>query len=464
MLIQCPKQWSEMTFGSCELGDQRRTQRLVQVAAGLARHIGQSMVKSCANDAEIEGAYRLIRNNEVSSTAMAEGGFKATARLAAQADTLLALEDSTSLSFQHSVRESLGPVSNNKDSQHQGFMVHSVLLVDAGAEQTVGLIEQSRWTRSAEAHGKKHQRKYRAYNAKESSKWQKASEAMSERLGAVMGRTISVCDRESDIYDYLSYKVTQQQRFIVRVAQNRSIEGSGPGRLFELTEQLQGVGQYRINVPQKGGRKARKATMEISYAPVALLSPKNRKADQPTLSLTVVQCREITKHQKDGLHWLLLTQEPVSSAAQARQIVHYYEQRWKIEEYHKAWKSGGTQVEKQRMQMAGNLERMVVILGFIAVRLLQLREVVMGNEQAKKLPCTQLLQPVEWQVLWLKRERHRLPSTPPSLHWAYYALAKLGGWYDSKRTGKVGWSALWEGWFKLEQLVEGATLSASLPS
>jgi len=464
MLIQCPKQWSEITFGSCNLGDERRTQRLVQVAEGLARHIGQSMVKSCANDAEIEGAYRLIRNNEVSSKAIAEGGFKATATLAAQSDTLLALEDSTSISFKHSVRDALGPVGNNKDSQHQGFMVHSVLLVDAMTEQTVGLIEQSRWTRSAKTHGKRHQRKHRAYKAKESSKWLKASEAMSGRLGTIMARTISVCDRESDIYDYLSYKVGQRQRFIVRVAQNRSIEGVGPSRLLELTEQLQGVGQYRINVPQKGGRQAREARMEVSYAPVNLCLPKNKKTGQPTLSLTVVQCREITKQKKGGLHWILLTQEPVTSATQARQVVHYYEQRWKIEDYHKAWKSGGTQVEKQRMQAAENLERMAVILGFIAVRLLQMREIAIDSEQAKQLSCTQLLQPIEWQVLWLKRERRRLPSTPPSLYWAYYALAKLGGWYDSKQTGKVGWSALWDGWFKLEQLVEGAALSASLPS
>jgi len=28
------------------------------------------------------------------------------------------------------------------------------------------------------------------------------------------------------------------------------------------------------------------------------------------------------------------------------------------------------------------------------------------------------------------------------MFWAYYALAKLGRWHDSKRTGIVGWEAL----------------------
>lgn len=460
MLIGQVDDWAAHTFGESDLGDKRRTERLIKVASGLAGHIGQSLVKSCATEAEIEGAYRLLRNDKVDSTAITEGGFKATAALAASSETLLALEDSTSLTFKHSACAELGPVGHKSDSQSRGLMVHSVLLVDADTEQTIGLLEQRRWKRSAAEHGKKHQRKHRAYEDKESYKWERASRAVSDRLGDVMSRTLSVCDRESDIYDYLSYKISQQQRFIVRAAQDRCLADSDANRLFELTGSLDSAGQYRLTVPQKGGRKARVARIDISYASVTLSSS---KPEHPALSLTVVQCREVARNGESGLRWVLLTQEPVTSSEQARQIVRYYELRWKIEEFHLAWKSGGAQVEKQRMQTADNLERMAVMLAFVAVRLLQLKELVMDKTQAKQQSCTQLLQPMEWQVLWLKRERRRLPSTPPSLYWAYYALAKLGGWYDSKRTGKVGWSALWEGWFKLEHMIEGAELAASLP-
>ena len=82
----------------------------------------------------------------------------------------------------------------------------------------------------------------------------------------------------------------------------------------------------------------------------------------------------------------LLTQ--ITSTEQARQIVRHYEQRWRIEEFHLAWKSGGTQVEKQRMQTADNLERMSVVLAFVAVRLIQIREVVMEKTDAKQHACT----------------------------------------------------------------------------
>ncbi len=453
------EEWSRQTFGGCKLGDKRRTERLVKVARGLAGRVGQSLVKSCVSEAEIEGAYRLLRNEQVDCNAIAESGYKACAEQATLSRTLLALEDSTSLSYGHGVREELGPVGGEAESQSQGFMVHSVLLVDEETQHTVGLIEQQRWKRRAEEHGKKPQRKQRRYEEKESYKWERASRAMSERLGELMSRTISVCDRESDIYDYLKYKIGAGQRCIVRASQNRRIGGEANGRLFELTGQLQSAGSYDITVPQKGGRRARKAKMELRTAAVTLVSPKQ---GHRALSLNVVECREVGTGQGKGLKWTLLTQEPVRSAEQAREIVSHYEQRWRIEEFHLAWKSGGTQVEKQRMQTADSLERMSVMLAFVAVRLLQLREVVMDKVDAKQRSCTELLQPMEWKVLWLKRERGKLPAKPPSLYWAYYAVAKLGGWHDSKRTGKVSWTPLWEGWFRLESMVEGAELAASL--
>jgi hypothetical protein len=58
--------------------------------------------------------------------------------------------------------------------------------------------------------------------------------------------------------------------------------------------------------------------------------------------------------------------------------------------------------------------------------------------------------------MWSKTEQNTLPKKSPSMYWAYYALAKLGRWNDSKATGIVGWVALWDGWFILSQLIEGA--------
>ncbi len=44
-----------------------------------------------------------------------------------------------------------------------------------------------------------------------------------------------------------------------------------------------------------------------------------------------------------------------------------------------------------------------------------------------------------------EQEGKTLPKMPPSLKWACLSLAKLGRWYDSKRTGRAGWVVMWEG-------------------
>jgi hypothetical protein len=52
-------------------------------------------------------------------------------------------------------------------------------------------------------------------------------------------------------------------------------------------------------------------------------------------------------------------------------------------------------------------------------------------------------------------------KTVPSARWAFYAIAKLGGFADTKRTGRPGWDTIWHGWFRLQERLEGYQLSQS---
>ncbi|TPE47684.1 hypothetical protein FJD33_23565, partial [Shewanella sp. LC2] len=40
--------------------------------------------------------------------------------------------------------------------------------------------------------------------------------------------------------------------------------------------------------------------------------------------------------------------------------------------------------------------------------------------------------------------------------------ARLGGWKDTKRTGRACVEVLWEGWFRLQTILEGYELAMSL--
>jgi hypothetical protein len=281
---------------------------------------------------------------------------------------------------------------------------------------------------------------------------------MKKRLGSTeMEKVISICDREADIIEYLTYKTVNHQRFIVRSMQSRCLEESSD-KLYQFSRELQPAGKRKVQVKQRGGRQAREALCDVRYAQVTVKIPANKRGE--SVPLYYVGCQE--NGDSKGLTWHILTSEPINSEGDAQRILDYYEKRWLIEEFHKAWKSGGTQVEALRMQSKANLEKMVVILAFIAVRVQQLRYLGLNREEAEKQSCETVLSPVAWKLLWAKREKKPLPKRAPSVYWAYINLGKLAGWYDSKRNGRVGWERLWEGWFMLQTILEGYLLAKSL--
>ena len=46
--------------------------------------------------------------------------------------------------------------------------------------------------------------------------------------------------------------------------------------------------------------------------------------------------------------------------------------------------------------------------------------------------------------------------------WVYKAIAKLGGFTDSRRTGIAGWDTLWKGWDKLQERVQGMLMAKQM--
>jgi hypothetical protein len=456
MVAKDETQWSRQMFGECELGDARRTDRLVSVAALMSKQMGKSLSKSCEGDsAALLGGYRLLRNDEVNPQAIREGAFAKVAQQAQEHVVLLAVEDSTSVSYKHAAAADLGITGSRKDAKRKGFLVHSVLLLDGVGESTVGLIEQDDWCRESEGYGKKHARKQRAYEDKESYKWERASECTAERLGAAMARTISVCDRESDVYEYLEYKLGHAQRFVIRAKVDRRLLG-GKQNLFEtLARDAAELSSYTVEVVQRGGRKARQAKVSLRSLRMELKAPEGSPVSRAPLTVNAILAEEMDAPANvEPLRWVLLTTESVTSAQDARRVVRYYELRWRIEDYHKAWKSG-VGVERQRFQSAANLERMLVITAFLAVRLLQLREVLDTPNADTQASCDTILSEDEWKVLWVSTQHSTPPDTAPSIRWVCLAVAKLGGFTDTKRTGRPGWDTMWHGWFRLQERIEG---------
>jgi len=105
MSIFNPSQWAADHFHHAELGDKRRAARLTVVAEHMAVGSGKSVARSCnGEDAKLEGAYRLIRNDNVSPSMIRVAGFARTTQAVENVDEILALEDTTAIHPQSKMR------------------------------------------------------------------------------------------------------------------------------------------------------------------------------------------------------------------------------------------------------------------------------------------------------------------------------------------------------------------------
>ena len=462
MLFGCPFSWAKTIFGGCKLGDQRRTRRLVDYAAEQARSAHATTLAACRGDAAAaEGAYRLLRNDKVMPDAIAKGGFEAAVERIGERALLLAVEDTTIISVPKRLEMELGDTGGVEDSRRQGMFAHSVLLVDPRCGETLGLIDQSRWVRDWATRGKHHARRERCYEEKESFKWQQASERVSTRLGDKTTRVISVCDREADVYEYMLYKQTMKERFVVRMARDRALAGERR-YLSDVVSRLPPLGDVVVEVKQRGGpnaRVTRTAHLLVRAGSVQLAAPKRMDHKGIPISVQVVEVIEKRPPKNTApLHWILFTTEPVTDLAQAQDILRFYGFRWRVEDFHKAWKTG-CGVEDRRQHAADNFERVIVILAFIAVRILQLRELDADNPDA---PCTTVLTRLEWRCLWASTQNAPLPTQPPTAQWAVRTIGKLGGWIQTRQAPRPGWLNLWRGWDRLEERVAAINLARSV--
>jgi hypothetical protein len=248
----------------------------------------------------------------------------------------------------------------------------------------------------------------------------------------------------------------QGYRYVVRAERDRRVD-SELGRLWETVYAQPVAGRAEVTIAQKGGRPARVAQVELRYASVELRPPLDQRGRQP-VRVQVVLVSEpappATVAAGEALEWLLLTSETVSGLADAQRVVRWYKRRWTVEDFHKAWKTG-CGAEERRFQSAENLRRAVTILAFVAVRLLQLRQLC---ESEPSTPCDKVLSREQWVCLWLlswDTKGQAVPGQAPPVRWAVEKIANLGGWIKSKQTMAIGWQTLWRGRQQLDAYVAG---------
>ena len=213
--------WAVTEFAEAELGDIRRTQRVVALATALAQRPGASFPEACGNGAMLKAAYRFFDNAAIDPQDLLDSHVGATLPRVATVPLVLAVQDTTELDWTaHPVTTGLGPLGH---PAHRGLLVHTTVAFTP-ERVPLGVLAQQVWARDPEDIGKRATRKQRPIAEKESQKWLTSVEAVrAARVACPQTRFISVGDREADVYDLLALERPTGVDLLIRAAWNRCV-------------------------------------------------------------------------------------------------------------------------------------------------------------------------------------------------------------------------------------------------
>jgi len=442
-------QWAEQQFGSCQLGDRRRTRRAVTFAAQVAADPSASTPEQTEKWSDCKAAYNLLDREEVTFAALAEPHWQMT-RANLRGHVLL-INDTTDVCFGQRSIAGMGMIN---DQKHPGFLLHSALAIQADSGEILGLAGQV--IRHRQPCRKEHSRERLKRADRESRVWGEVIDLVGPPASDVL--YTHVCDSGADNFEIYCHLVQQRAAWVVRAAQQDRLILTPQGELQRLDDYLGTLplaGTYQLELKATAKRDPRTARLEVRFGQLTMPRPHDcsrwvKQSGIRQIPMYVVEVREVdVPPGVEPLHWVLYTAHTVTCFAEAWRVIEYYEQRPVIEEYHKALKTG-CRVESRLYETADRLEAVTGVLAIVAVRLLQLKTVAQAEPNR---PAAQVV-PANWLAMMnhLPRHRRRPIRTVGEF---YRALAMLGGFLGRKSDGQPGWLTLWRGFEKLHLMLRG---------
>jgi len=452
------EQWAARNFGGCRLGDARRTKRLVKTAELVLQNPTASFASLDGQWKNAKGAYRLFANEDVTFEAIVEPHCKNT-RESIRGKHCLLLCDTSEV-----ILAKLREIVDGGDLGRgggPGFLLHPAMAVDAESGELYGLagavVRRRKRVKKGETAS---QRKKRA---RESEIWGDVI----DQVGAPDEHTryTSVLDRGADSFEVFCHLRKNNHDWIVRVCQRgRKIMPPGEDESCSLKLYMEGqpvIGHYEVPLRSRKSNKGKKtqsrtARMEVRTGKVRVAAPVHKSAYEKEsgiawIEMSVVWAREVDGPKgADALDWMLYTSHEVASLENAFTVIGWYKERWLIEEYFKALKTG-CKMESRQLRGGQALESLCGLLCVTAFEIFRLKRMALTCPDR----ASREVVPSRWVDL-LCAVRGCPRSEVETVYGFYRMLARLGGFLGRKSDGEPGWQKLWTGWDRLATMARGA--------
>jgi hypothetical protein len=411
------------------------------------------------DDSELEGFYRLLRNDKVDAQKLLAPHVRNTVGRIAQMDgPVLCLHDTTTFTFEG--RENLGII----EGKIRGFLAHCSLAVGLDGMPLGGMRMQA-WHRDVDKPSPTKLRKMGMSQSavrempSEMDRWGESIMAV-EGLVAEPRKLVHVADSEGDDYRLLSQLNRRGYRFVVRGCYDRQIVGGGAHKVLTTRILVESpVASRSVKVaarpapktkstsPSKRNapRQGRTAELEIRAVAVSIKRPKLSSEVAESVELNVVHVLETAPPQGQApIEWTLLTGESIATPEAILSVVDMYRRRWIIEEFFKALKTGCA-YEARQLETFATFSNALALFVPVAWGLLRLRALERADSNLAVEEC---FTPEQICVL-----RAKSPTPVDTVAQALTAIARMGG--HIKNNGRPGWLVLWRGFRDLLLLAYG---------
>lgn len=449
-------QWVESQFGACDVGDQRRTKRLGKIASNMLDSPEKSLPQQNTDWSDLRAAYRCFANEEVTFERVAQKHWEQTQQTSP--GRYLLISDTTDIDHtSHKATQGLGILGNGGG---RGVQLHSCLMYDTDKRLLAGAAGALLYYRKHKP--AKESRAQRLNRERESDVWGK----LVDQIGSPPegSQWIHVFDRGGDYFEAMCHIHLAKCDWIIRASKlNRTVvdQDGQTTTLKKAFPKARVLGSYELSLRSRQGAPARTAKIQVSVTQVTFPRPKMtskwvKKCGIQSLPMNVVIVQEVDAPKGiKPISWVLLTSLPVESFEDAWQIIEDYETRWLIEEYHKVIKTGCS-VERHALREADALEPLIGLISVIGTRLLQLKLVGRNQPEAQ----AQSHVPATW-LKALKLIKPKVKLTGLTVYQFIRELAKLGGFLGRKSDGEPGWQTIWNGFQKMQTLLQGMQLAGA---
>jgi hypothetical protein len=223
------------------------------------------------------------------------------------------------------------------------------------------------------------------------------------------------------------------------------------------------MGNYDLDLPRRAKQAPRRARLSVRCGSYTLAVQNKWNRQVTALKVNAVWVREAgtTPRGHAPLEWILLTNRPTQTLEQVRQIIMGYAQRWRVEDFHRAWKDGVCHVEDSQLRGSPQMQKWATLLAAVAVRAERLKHLCRTSPNQS---ASAELSPFELQALRMLKQRQKkktetLPTRPPTIGEAVIWIAEIGGYINRPAQGPPGSKTIQRG---LDRLLPAAEILEAL--